>query len=86
LSAKIFLKIKNIDSRRVTVTFTPKEAWQHIDEDPAMAEDLRLSRTSEVARRRADHERHERLLGPVLTAEHRRKMWQLLHPDETGGQ
>jgi hypothetical protein len=32
------------------VTFTPKEEWQHIDDDPAMA----------------DHKGHEHLLGPVL--------------------
>jgi hypothetical protein len=48
------------------VTFTPKEEWQHINDNPAMAKDLRLLRTSEAAKRRADHKRHERLLGPVL--------------------
>jgi hypothetical protein len=35
-------------------SFSPQEKWETIYEDPDMSEDLRLSRTSDTARRRAD--------------------------------
>jgi hypothetical protein len=64
-------------------TFSPKEDWEEIDEDPMLSDELRLSRTSDVERRRADHSRMERLIGPILSQDHRQKMWNAIHSNET---
>jgi hypothetical protein len=60
------------------VTFSPAEDWEEIYEDPLYSEDLKLSRTSDNARRRADHERMERLIAPIFAKEHREKMRKLM--------
>ncbi len=60
------------------VTFSPAEDWEEFYEDPLFSEDLKLSRTSDNARRRADHERMERLIAPIFAEEHREKMREMI--------
>jgi hypothetical protein len=45
---------------------------------------LRLSRTSDNARRRADHERMERLMAPIFNEDHRQKMRKLIEQYKSG--
>ena len=69
------------DATSKHATFSPSDQWETIYEDPDLSEDLRISRTSDTARRRADHERMERLLAPVFDPTHREKMWKLIQPE-----
>ena len=69
-------QLANDVSKRTT--FTSQDEWETIYEDPDLSEDLRLARTSDNTRRKADHERMERLLGPIFEADHRSKMWNLI--------
>ena len=68
---------KNCCSSKHT-TFSPTEDWEEIYEDPLYSEDLRMSRTSDNARRRADHERMERLMAPIFAEDHRQRMRELI--------
>merc|ERR1712223_788889 len=43
-------------------------------EDPDMADDLRATRVDDIAQRRADQDRYNRLLGPIFKPEHRDKI------------
>jgi len=53
-----------------------------IEEPEELAEDLCEARCSDLEQRRADRERQERLLGPVLTPVHRRRMYLKIYGDE----
>jgi hypothetical protein len=68
----------NCDTREEAprVRFSRPETWTRVDEDPELACDLREARRSDLLQRRADRERLERLIAPVLAPEHRRKVYQ----------
>jgi hypothetical protein len=50
-----------------------------IEEPMDIAEDLQKARISDFPARKADHERMERLLAPILTKVHREKMFQKIY-------
>jgi len=58
-----------------TVAFADPIVSAVIEEDPFLSEDLKESRCSDWARRLADRQRMERLLSPILSAEHRAKIY-----------
>ena len=65
------------------VTIAPTDSYITIFEDPEEAAALRESRNGEyscdnLARRKADKERMEKLLSPMFCTEHRNKMWELI--------
>jgi len=62
-------------SKSAKVHFSDEATWQVIEEPEELADDLCEARCSDLEQRRADRERMERLLGPVLTAVHRRRMY-----------
>merc|ERR1719239_1967991 len=62
-------------SKSAKVHFSDKATWQVIEEPEELADDLCEARCSDLEQRRADRERMERLLGPVLTPVHRRRMY-----------
>merc|ERR1712130_690031 len=62
-------------SKPAKVHFSEEATWQVIEEPEELAEDLCEARCSDLEQRRADRERMERLLGPVLTPVHRRRMY-----------
>ena len=64
--------------RKVTFTTT----LDVIYEDPALSEDLKLSRIGDYLKRQADHLRMERLLNPILEPAHRDKMWRVVQQSE----
>jgi len=64
------------------VHFSEEATWQVIEEPEELAEDLCEARCSDLEQRRADRERQERLLGPVLTPVHRRRMYLKIYGDE----
>lgn len=64
--------------RKVTFTTT----LDVIYEDPALSEDLKLSRIGDHLQRQADHLRMERLLNPILEPAHRDKMWRVVQQSE----
>ena len=79
---------RKIQSNTVSVKhimFKPQTEWEIIYEDFELSEDLRLSRISEHIRRKADHERMKRLLGPIFNLAHREKMWTLIYRDKKFG-
>jgi hypothetical protein len=61
------------------VTFAPAEnlekVFEDLPKDEGMVADLQAYRKSDVDSRRADHDRMERLVGPVLLKDHRLKIW-----------
>jgi len=58
-----------------TVAFADPIVSAVIEEDPFLSEDLKESRCSDWARRLADRQRMEILLSPILSAEHRAKIY-----------
>jgi len=68
-------------SKPAKVHFSEEATWQVIEEPEELAEDLCEARCSDLEQRRADRERMERLLGPVLTAVHRRRMYCKIYGD-----
>lgn len=64
--------------RKVTFTTT----LDVIYEDPALSEDLKLSRIGDYLKRQADRLRMERLLNPILEPAHRDKMWRMVQQSE----
>ena len=70
------------DSAKKSVHFSDPNSWLEIQEDAELAEELRNSRISDFARKKADKERMERLLGPVLTDNHRQKVFQRLYGEQ----
>merc|ERR1711971_1302080 len=62
-------------SKSARVHFSEEATWQVIEEPEELADDLCEARCSDLEQRRADRERMERLLGPVLTPVHRRRMY-----------
>jgi hypothetical protein len=65
------------------VRFSRPETWTRVDEDPELACDLREARRSDLLQRRADRERLERLIAPVLAPEHRRTVYQRMQQQKT---
>jgi len=53
-----------------------------IEEPDDIAEDLQNARISDFPARKADQERMERLLAPILTKVHRDKMFQKIYGDQ----
>jgi len=68
-------------SKPFKVHFSEEATWQVIEEPEELAEDLCEARCSDLEQRRADRERMERLLGPVLTPVHRRRMFCKIYGD-----
>ncbi len=64
------------------VQFTDSKHWDFISEDPLLSEALRAARKSNVAEKRADQARMERLLAPVLDKEHRQRVYERLHANQ----
>lgn len=64
--------------RKVTFTTT----LDVIYEDPALSEDLKLSRIGDYLKWQADRLRMERLLNPILEPAHRDKMWRVVQQSE----
>jgi hypothetical protein len=65
------------------VTIAPADCYITILEDPEESSALRESRNGDyscdnLARRNADKDRMEKLLSPVFSNEHRKKMWKLI--------
>jgi len=52
-----------------------------VEEPEDLANDLHTARLSDFPARQADKERRERLLAPILTNKHRRKMYQKIYGD-----
>ena len=66
---------------KFSVSIAPADSFVVIFEDPNESADLRESRNGDyscdnLARRKADKERMERLMAPVFQSEHRRNMWE----------
>jgi len=68
-------------SKPSKVRFSEEATWEVIEEPEELADDLCEARCSDLEQRRADRERMERLLGPVLTAVHRRRMYCKIYGD-----
>jgi len=68
-------------SNSAKVHFSDEATWQVIEEPEELADDLCEARCSDLEQRRADRERMERLLGPVLTPVHRRRMYCKIYGD-----
>lgn len=67
------------EEEKSVVHFAQPEVTDCLYEDPCDSADLRSARVSDLARRKADKERYERLMAPVFSQEHRSKVWQRLH-------
>jgi hypothetical protein len=67
--------IPNIRSKYVHFNLTPTIIYEPND----LAQDLQQYRTNNFMQRKADAARFERLLSPILSSEHRTKIWQKLH-------
>merc|ERR1711971_1154814 len=72
---------KGVKSKSAKVHFSDEATWQVIEEPEELADDLCEARCSDLEQRRADRERMERLLGPVLTPVHRRRMYCKIYGD-----
>jgi len=63
--------------RRPMVTFS--DSLEIILEPENLAEELQEARISDLSQRRADRERNERLLGPILTTTHRENIFRKIY-------
>jgi len=75
---RIFNETFSVDSvpkSAARVCFSDEETWEVIEEPEEMAEELAEARVGEWEQRKADRERMERTLGPVLTPLHRQRMY-----------
>jgi len=73
-TAKVFMKSFDIIVICVLIT-----QLVLIYENEDIAEDLRKSRQSDFMQRKADAIRFERLLSPILSLQHRTKVWNRLY-------
>lgn len=64
-----------IKSKHVTFNLTPKVIYEPAD----ISQDLRKCRVNNFIQRKADAARLERLLSPILSPEHRNKIWKKIH-------
>ena len=75
---RIFNETFSVDSASKSaarVCFSGEETWEVIEEPEELAEELAEARVGEWEQRKADRERMERTLGPVLTPLHRQRMY-----------
>ena len=68
------------NKKKFHVTIAPVGSFKLIFENPEDSEDLRKSRNGDyscdnLARRKADKDRMEKLMAPIFKPEHRQKMW-----------
>ena len=64
-----------IEGQHVHFNLTPTIVYETED----IAEDLQKCRKSDFMQRKADAARFERLLSPILSLEHRTKIWNKLY-------
>jgi hypothetical protein len=67
--------LPNIKSKYVHFNLTPTVIY----EPNELAQDLQQCRTNNFMQKKADAARFERLLSPILSLEHRTKIWQKLY-------
>jgi hypothetical protein len=67
--------LPNIKGKHVHFNLIPNIIYENED----IAEDLRKSRQSDFMQRKADAIRFERLLSPILSLQHRTKIWNRLY-------
>ena len=63
--------------------FSEPETWAVHVEDPARAAELKEARVSDFTRRQADRERLSRIISLVLTAKHRKEVYERIYGDVT---
>ena len=68
----------NTDRVKKVVRFSSPDLWETYFEDPNLSKELQESRISDFSRQKADKMRMERIISPVLTAEHRRRVFERL--------
>ena len=61
------------------VKFSEPETWAVHVEDPALAAELKEARVSDFIRRQSDRERLSRIISPVLTAKHRKEVYERIY-------
>lgn len=69
----------NTNNIKKWVQFSSPEHWDSWYEHPDEVAVLRESRKNDMLQRRADKERMERLIRPIMTKEHREKIFQKLY-------
>ncbi len=67
--------LPNIKGKHVHFNLIPNIIYENED----IAEDLRKCRQSDFMQRKADAIRFERLLSPILSLQHRTKVWNRLY-------
>uniref|UniRef100_A0A0K2THP3 Uncharacterized protein n=1 Tax=Lepeophtheirus salmonis TaxID=72036 RepID=A0A0K2THP3_LEPSM len=65
----------NDDCIKKNVSFSQEDCWSVIEEDPKLAKELRESRISDHLSRKADRERLEKIISPILDEDHRKKVY-----------
>ena len=73
----LYPDVSDTRDRQPMVTFS--DSLEIILEPENLAEELQEARISDLSQRRADRERHERTLGPILTRTHREKMFRKIY-------
>jgi len=73
----LYPDIGDTRDRQRLVTFS--DSLEIILEPENLAEELQEARISDLSQRRADRERNERLLGPILTTTHRENMFRKIY-------
>ena len=75
--------VDDIDGKSVDVRFSDPTEWTVIEEDPEEADDLREARKNGILRWKADKERVMRAISPVLTPEHRSKVFERIYGEKS---
>ena len=73
----LYPDVSDTRDRQHMVTFS--DSLEIILEPENLAEELQEARISDLSQRRADRERNERTLGPILTRTHREKMFRKIY-------